>query len=93
MNILYYDHEKYSFEELTSLGAYLKDSGIDFIAIPKDCQLLTEIGAEELFNLNDKIVAALNIVKEERPEEFQKVVKLRQYDRFREITKNINNKN
>lgn len=89
MNILYYDHEKYSFEELTSLGTYLKEQDIDFIAIPKNCQLIIDASAETLLQLSDKIVAALNIIKEERPEEFKQAMKLRQYDRFREAMKKI----
>ena len=44
-----------------------------------------DASAEDLFSLADKIVAALQIIKEERPEEFRWAMKMRQYERFREV--------
>jgi purine-nucleoside phosphorylase len=91
MNIFYYD-PKHSYEELHDVCALLKTRGIEVIAIPNDCQLIIDASAETLLQLSDKIVAALNIIKEERPEEFKKAMKMRQYDRFREVMKKMNEK-
>ena len=92
MNILYYDRDKYSYEDISETVKFLNNKGIEVIAIPKDNQLIIEASAEELFNLNDKIVVALDIIKEERPEEFRKAMKMRQYNRFREVIKKISHK-
>lgn len=85
MNLFYYD-TKYDYKMLCEVCQVLKDElNAEIIAIPKDCQFIVDASAEELFSLADKIVAALQIIKEERPEEFKQAMKMRQYERFREV--------
>lgn len=85
MNLFYYD-TKYDYETLCEVCQVLKEElNAEVIAIPKDCQFIVDASAEDLFSLADKIVAALQIIKEERPEEFKQARKMRQYERFREV--------
>lgn len=73
MNILYYD-KNISYEDLNDLWDYIKDKCEDdtLLFLPNSVQLLTNASAEELFNIADKIVVALEKIKQERPEEYKK---------------------
>lgn len=85
MNLLYYD-TKYDYKTLYEVCKVLKEElNAEVIAIPKDCQFIVDASAEDLFGLADKIMAALQIIKEERPEEFRQAMRMRQYERFREV--------
>ena len=78
MNILYYD-KNISYEDLNDLWDYIKDKCQEdtLLFLPNSVQLLTSASAEELFDIGDKIVAALEKIKEERPEEYQQADKNR----------------
>ena len=73
MNILYYD-ENISYEHLTDLWDYLKDKYPEdtLLFLPNSVQLLIDASAEQLFDIGDKIAVALEKIKEERPEEYEK---------------------
>ena len=73
MNILYYD-KNISYEDLNDLWKYLKDkySEDTLLFLPNNVQLLIDASAEQLFNIGDKIGVALEKIKEERPEEYEK---------------------
>ena len=72
MNILYYD-KNISYENLNDLWKYLKDKCLeDTLFLPNSVQLLADASAEQLFDIGDKISVALEKIKEERPEEYEK---------------------
>jgi hypothetical protein len=73
MNILYYD-ENISYEHLNDLWSHLKDKYPEdtLLFLPNSVRLLTDASAEQLFDIADKIAIALDKIKEERPEEYEK---------------------
>ena len=73
MNILYYD-ESITYEHLSYLWLHLKDKYPEgtLLFLPNSVQLLIDVSAEQLFDIGDKIGAALEKIKEERPEEYKK---------------------
>ena len=73
MNILYYD-DKIPLEEIYDIwqGIKAKLPEEELLALPSSTQLLINIPAEDLFNIGDKIGVALEKIKEERPEEYEK---------------------
>ena len=73
MNILYYD-ENISYEYLNDLWSHLKDKYPEdtLLFLPNSVRLLTDVSAEQLFNISDQIWVALEKIREERPEEYQK---------------------
>ena len=72
MNILYYN-ENVSYEYLNDLWSNLKDKYPEgtLLFLPYSVRLLTNASAEQLFDVGDKIGAALEKIKEERPEEYE----------------------
>ena len=73
MNILYYD-KNMSYEHLNDLWVHLKDKYPEdtLLFLPNSVQLLIDASAEQLFDIGDKIGVALEKIKEERPEEYEK---------------------
>ena len=73
MNILYYD-DKIPLEEIYDIWKNIKAKmpEEELLALPSSTQLLINVPAEELFNIGDKIGVALEKIKEERPEEYEK---------------------
>lgn len=73
MNILYYD-DKIPLDEIYDVWQGIKDKlpEEELLALPSSTQLLIDVPAEELFNIGDKIAVALEKIKEERPEEYEK---------------------
>ena len=73
MNILYYD-KNMSYEQLNDLWLHLKDKYPEdtLLFLPNSVQLLIDASAEQLFDIGDKIGVALEKIKEERPEEYEK---------------------
>ena len=73
MNILYYD-KNMSYEDLNDLWTHLKDKYPEdtLLFLPNSVQLLIDVSAEQLFDVGDKIGVALEKIKEERPEEYEK---------------------
>lgn len=73
MNILYYD-DKIPLEEICDIRRSIKTSmpEEELLALPRSTQLLINVPAEDLFNIGDKIWAALEKIREERPEEYEK---------------------
>ena len=73
MNILYYD-DKIPLEEIYDIWKSIKAKmpEEELLALPSSTQLLINIPAEDLFYIGDKIGVALEKIKEERPEEYEK---------------------
>ena len=73
MNILYYD-DKIPLEEIYDIWKNIKAKmpEEELLALPSSTQLLINVPAEDLFNIGDKIGVALEKIKEERPEEYEK---------------------
>jgi hypothetical protein len=73
MNILYYD-ENISYEHLNALWLHIKDKYPEdaLLFLPNSVQFLINVSAEQLFDIGDKIGVALEKIKEERPEEYEK---------------------
>ena len=73
MNILYYD-DKIPLEEIYDIwqGIKAKMPEEELLALPSSTQLLINVPAEELFSIGDKISVALEKIREERPEEYEK---------------------
>lgn len=98
MNILYYD-DKIPLDAVYDIWKSIKTSlpEEELLALPSSTQLLINVPAEELFNIGDKIAVALERIKEERPEEYQKaydnrIVEIRDRQ-WKEIINKINAKN
>lgn len=73
MNILYYDKSTtadYLYELWESLKPRFPEG--DLLFLPNNVELLMEVSAEELFGVGDQISIALEKIKEERPEEYEK---------------------
>lgn len=71
MNIFYFD-DSIPMNELCDIYQPLKEKfGDNIIALPSSTQLMIDVPAETLFDIQCKIAVALEKVKEERPEEYQ----------------------
>ena len=73
MNILYYDKtmDLCDLEPLWKIMKPMFPEG-DLLFLPNSVQLLTDVPAEFLFDIGDKIGIALEKIKEKRPEEYEK---------------------
>jgi hypothetical protein len=73
MNILYYD-DKIPLDEIYDIWKSIKVKlpEEELLALPNSTQLLINVPAEELFNIGDQISIALEKIKEEKPEEYEK---------------------
>lgn len=86
MNILYYD-DKIPLDEIYDIWKSIKTSlpEEELLALPSSTQLLINVPAEELFVIADKIWVALEKIKEERPEEYQKAKEMRTIETYKRI--------
>ena len=73
MNIIQFD-ETIDLETLYEVCKAIKESypDLEFIAVPKGIDFMTDVNAEQLFDIGDKLSVALAKIKEERPEEYEK---------------------
>lgn len=73
MNIIQYD-DTFSSDDLWSLAKTIHETFPDFecLYIPKSITVMENVGAEDLFAIADKIAIALDNIKIERPEEYEK---------------------
>ena len=78
MNIIQFD-ETIDMETLYEVCKAIKESypELEFIAVPKGIDFMTDINAEQLFDIVDKLSVALAKIKEERPEEYHRAYKER----------------
>lgn len=78
MNIIQFD-ETIDMETLYEVCKAIKESypNLEFIAVPKGIDFMTEVNAEQLFDIVDKLSLALARIKEERPEEYHRAYKER----------------
>ena len=73
MNILYYD-ERMDLNDLQPIWEMMKPmfpEG-DLLFLPNSVQLLTNVPADVLFDIQEKIVVALDRIRTERPKEYQR---------------------
>ena len=72
MNILYYD-EKMDVDDLQPIWETMKPMFREgeLLFLPKSVQLLVDVPAEALFDIQEKIVVALDRIREEKPKEYQ----------------------
>ena len=59
MNILQYDLDKHSFEEVWEVTKYLQSHNFDVLAIPKDFDLLLDVDTYTLTFIKEKIEEAI----------------------------------
>ena len=59
MNILQYDADKYSFEDVWEVTQYLKSHNFEVLAIPKDFDLLLDVDTFTLTLIKEKIEEAI----------------------------------
>ena len=73
MNIIQYD-DTFSANELWALAKTIHETYPDFecLYIPKSITIMENVDAEDLFAIADKIAIALDKIKIERPEEYEK---------------------
>lgn len=78
MNIIQFD-ETIDIETLYEIYKMIKENypDLEFIAVPKGIDFMTEANAEQLFDIVDKLSIALEKIKEERPEEYHRASKER----------------
>ena len=61
MNILHYDSNKYSYEEIYEMMCFFRDKDVDIIAIPKDIDVLIDCDTFTLYTIKKKIEEAIRI--------------------------------
>jgi hypothetical protein len=73
MNIIQYD-DSFNAEDLWALAKTIHETYPDFecLYVPKSVSLMEKLNAEDLFAIGDKIWVALEKIREERPEEYEK---------------------
>ena len=78
MNIIQFD-ETIDMETLYEIHKMIKENypNLEFIAVPKGIDFMTDVNAEQLFDIVDKLSIALAKIKEERPEEYHRAYKER----------------
>ena len=71
MTVIKYD-ENVNIHDLIEIVEAMRDRGYDIIAIPNSVDLMIEATAEALFSISDQVWVALEKIKEERSEEYEK---------------------
>jgi hypothetical protein len=85
MNILYYDADKIKYEQLCDIAKFVNNELGETIFLPNSTHLLINANACELIHVMEQLCDALEKIKEERPEEYQKAKEISTVQTYKRI--------
>jgi hypothetical protein len=85
MNILYYDADKIDYEQLCGMAKFVNDKLGETIFLPNLTHLLINANACELIHVMEQLCDALEKIKEERPEEYQRAKEMSTVETYKRI--------
>jgi hypothetical protein len=85
MNILYYDADKITYEQLHDISKFVNEELGETIFLPNSTHLLVNANACELIHVMEQLCNALEKIKEERPEEYKQAKEISTVETYRRI--------
>lgn len=85
MNILYYEAGKISYEQLCDIAKFVNKELGETIFLPNSTHLLVDANACELIHVMEQLCNALEKIKEERPEEYQRAKEISTVETYKRI--------
>jgi hypothetical protein len=85
MNILYYEADKMNYEQLCDIAKFVNDKLGETIFLPNLTHLLINANACELIHVMEQLCDALEKIKEERPEEYQRAKEMSTVETYKRI--------
>ena len=85
MNILYYDADKTTYDKLCNISKFVNNELGETIFLPNSTHLLINANACELIHVMEQLCDALEKIKEERPEEYQRAKEISTVETYRRI--------
>lgn len=85
MNILYYEADKITYEQLNDIAKFINDELGGTIFLPNSTHLLVNANAYELIRAMEQLCNALEKIKEERPEEYKQAKEISTFETYRRI--------
>lgn len=90
MNILYYDADKIKCEQLYEISKFVNRELGETICLPNSTHLLVNANACELIHVMEQLADALEKIKEERPEEYQRAKEISTVETYKRIMERKN---
>jgi hypothetical protein len=90
MNILYYDADKIKYEQLYDIVKFVNRELGETICLPNSTHLLVKTNASELIHAIEQLCNALEKIKEERPEEYQRAKEISTVETYKRIIERNN---
>lgn len=90
MNILYYDADKIKYENLYEISKFVNNKLGETICLPNSTHLLVNANACELIHAMEELCNALEKIKEERPEEYQRAKEISTVETYKRIIERKN---
>ena len=85
MNILYYEANRIKYDELYNISKFVNDKLGETIFLPNSTHLLVNANACELIHAMEQLCNALEKIKEERPEEYQRAKEISTVETYKRI--------
>lgn len=85
MNILYYEADKIKYDQLYNISKFVNNELGETIFLPNSTHLLVNANACELIHAMEQLADALEKIKEERPEEYQRAKEISTVETYRRI--------
>lgn len=85
MNILYYEADKVKYDELYDIVKFANNRLGETVCLPNSTHLLVNANACELIHAMEQLCNALEKIKEERPEEYQRAKEISTVETYKRI--------
>lgn len=90
MNILYYEADKITYEQLCDVAKFVDNELGETIYLPNSTHLLINANACELIHVMEQICNALEKIKEERPEEYKQAKEISTFETYKRVMERKN---
>jgi hypothetical protein len=85
MNILYYDADKINYEQLCDIAKFVNNELGETVFLPNSTHLFVNANACELIHVMEQLCDALEKIKAERPEEYQRAKEISTVETYKRI--------
>ena len=90
MNILYYEVGQIEYDQLRDIAKFINNELGETIFLPNSTHLLVNANACELIHVMEQLCDALEKIKEERPEEYQRAKEISTVETYKRIMERKN---
>ena len=90
MNILYYEADKINYEHLHDIVKFINNELGETVCLPNSTHLLVNANACQLIQVMKQLCDALEKIKKERPEEYQRAKEISTVKTYKRIIKRKN---